>query len=101
MSETQRTLFNRRAGGLWIAGASVLLLIVVVVRVPSPSPPDPEPVTVQTETEPRRVQRTPRVFNSETYYQTIISNNLFRPLGWRPPVPREPYRLLGEPETCA
>lgn len=29
------------------------------------------------------------------FYQTIVNNNLFRPLGWRPPRPREPYRLLG------
>ena len=28
-------------------------------------------------------------------YRTIIDNNLFRPLGWTPPRPREPYRLLG------
>ena len=29
------------------------------------------------------------------FYRTIVDNNLFRPLGWRPPRPREPYRLLG------
>ncbi len=27
--------------------------------------------------------------------RTILDNNLFRPLGWTPPVPREPYRSLG------
>lgn len=92
-SETESTFFNRRASGLWIAGAFVLLLIVVVVRVLSPSPPIPEPIKVS---EPRRVQRTPQsVFDAEAYYQTIIDNNLFRPLGWRPPRPIEPYRLLG------
>ncbi len=37
----------------------------------------------------------PVVFDSEAYYRTIIEYNLFRPLGWRPPVPVEPYRLLG------
>ncbi|RKU19384.1 hypothetical protein C6503_07960 [Candidatus Poribacteria bacterium] len=96
MSETHRTLFNRRVSGLWMAGAFVLLLIVVVVRILSPSPPAPEPVKVQTaETQPRRVQQTPPVFDTETYYQTIIDNNLFRPLGWTPPRPIEPYRLLG------
>ena len=30
-----------------------------------------------------------------SFYRTIIDNNLFRPLGWRPPRPVEPYRLLG------
>ena len=29
------------------------------------------------------------------FYRTIIDNNLFRPLGWRPQRPKEPYRLLG------
>lgn len=96
MSETQSTLFNRRVSGLWIAGAFVLLAVVVVVRFLSSSPAIPEPVKVQTETELRRVQRTPQsVFDPETYYRTIIENNLFRPLGWRPPRPIEPYRLIG------
>lgn len=26
------------------------------------------------------------------FYRTIIDNNLFRPLGWTPPRPKEPYR---------
>lgn len=92
-----RTLFNRRACYVSIAGAFIFLLIVGVVRFLASEPvrPDPSRITERTETPPRRVQRTPPVFNSETYYQTIIDNNLFRPLGWRPPVPREPYRLLG------
>ncbi len=32
---------------------------------------------------------------SDPFYRTIIDNNLFRPLGWRQPHPRYPYRLLG------
>ena len=35
------------------------------------------------------------IFDSESYYRTIIDNNLFRPLGWSPPVRVEPYRLVG------
>ena len=35
------------------------------------------------------------VFDSESYYRTIIDNNLFRPLGWTPVRPKERYRLLG------
>ena len=31
----------------------------------------------------------------ESFYRTIIDNNLFRPLGWTPPRPIEPYRLIG------
>ena len=34
-------------------------------------------------------------FQQSDFYRTIIGNNLFRPLGWRPPRPKEPYRLLG------
>ncbi len=47
MSETQRTLFNKRACGLLIAGALVLLSIVGVVRVPSPLPPIPNASAVK------------------------------------------------------
>ena len=34
-------------------------------------------------------------FQNSDFYRTIIDNNLFRPLGWTPPRPKEPYRLLG------
>ena len=34
-------------------------------------------------------------FRDSDFYRTIIDNNLFRPLGWRPPRTREPYRLIG------
>ena len=37
----------------------------------------------------------PVVFDSVAYYRPILDNNLFRPLGWRPAVPVEPYRLIG------
>ncbi len=85
---------------LLFTGTFVLLAIVVVARFPASEPVrlDPEPVKVRTLPESRRASRTPPpVFEvSETY----IDNNLFRPLEWTPPRPIEPYRLLGEPETC-
>ena len=34
-------------------------------------------------------------FDAEAFKRTIIENNLFRPLGWTPPRPIEPYRLIG------
>lgn len=34
------------------------------------------------------------------FYRTILDNNLFHPLGWRPARPREPYRLLGTLIPC-
>ncbi|MCG9134822.1 hypothetical protein J5I95_24455 [Candidatus Poribacteria bacterium] len=33
--------------------------------------------------------------SSDAFLGTIIDNNIFRPLGWTPPRPIEPYRLLG------
>ena len=102
MSDRQRTLFNRRVSGLWIAGAFVLLLIVVVVRILSSSPPIPEPVTVDTWFPAARFQRPASVpprrvsdWRADQFYRTIIDNNLFRPLGWTPPRRVEPYRLIG------
>lgn len=41
------------------------------------------------------VQNSLAQFRETEFYRTIIDNNLFRPLGWRPPRPRDPYRLLG------
>ena len=100
---------HRRACGLLIAGALVLLAIVVVVSFHSFSPPIPEPSPfAKTPNSPPRLDEQPRVpsrtrFQSSTFhhspqsdfYRTIIDNNLFRPLGWTPPRPSEPYRLLG------
>ena len=34
-------------------------------------------------------------FQDTDFYRTIIDNNLFRPLGWTPPRPISPYRLVG------
>ena len=96
MSERQRTLF-KRACGLLIAGAFVLLAIVFALKSETP-PIETRSVKVVEPSAVRRVQRTPPspvMEVSETYYRTIIENNLFRPLGWMPPRPVEPYRLLG------
>ena len=43
----------------------------------------------------RRVRDPAVVFDAEAFKRTIIENNLFRPLGWTPPRPIEPYRLIG------
>lgn len=108
MSETQRKTFNPRACGLLIAGAFILLGIVFVVRFPSPSLPIPEPAPVkETPHSSPRLGKQPHIlsrapFQSSNlppaqpdFYRTIIDNNLFRPLGWTPSRPIEPYRLLG------
>ena len=110
MSETQRNLFtNRRAGNLWIAGALILLVtLVIVAYFPAPSPLilDPLPAKENPSNALSRLGDQPRSlvrpFQSSAlppypsdFYRTIIDNNLFRPLGWTPPRPIEPYRLLG------
>ncbi len=33
--------------------------------------------------------------NSDAFYQAIIDNNLFRPLGWQPEAPQPKYMLIG------
>ena len=86
------TLFNRRAGSLLIAGAFILLAIYLAR---STLPPEPE-VSVKSPPSPPSVSHSsPAVFDAKAFKRTIIDNNLFRPLGWTPPVPREPYRLIG------
>ena len=95
MSETQSTLFNKRACSLLIAGAFVLL-VTLFFALQTPPAIKTQSVSVIAPPHPRRVRLTmPPVFETEAFYRTIIENNLFRPLGWRPPRPIEPYRLLG------
>lgn len=89
---------------LHFALVSVLAIASGLVFAPLYSvftPSDTRLQTIETFKEPRqsstRVEHltTSGVFDSETFYQTIIDNNLFRPLGWTPPRPKEPYRLIG------
>ena len=44
---------------------------------------------------PRREDADLKHFQQTEFYRTIVDNNLFRPLGWTPPRPTEPYRLIG------
>jgi len=107
MSERQRTLFTQcvektgstlwtrpaRFCGLLIAGAFILLAIYLARSTP---PPRREPVNESISPSPDRVRlSSPKVFDAKAFKRTIIDNNLFRPLGWTPPRPREPYRLIG------
>lgn len=94
ISETQRNLFNKRACVVSLTGAFVLLVALFFAFRPSPI--ETQSVTVIEPSAARRVDRPPpRVFDAEAFKRTIIDNNLFRPLGWRPPRPVEPYRLIG------
>ena len=91
-SETRQKRFNRRALYLLIFGASLLLCVFFFRRRSGASILTVKVVPVSSV---RRVDVSPVVFHSESYYRLIIENSLFRPLGWSPPVPREPYRLIG------
>lgn len=125
MSETQQTLFNKRACFLCIAGkgrhrtvftlccASLAFFLLLTLFFAFLTPPLIETQSVKVIEPPAEPHRKadalraclngvgfsrlahPPVFDSETYYRTIIDNNLFRPLGWSPPPPIEPYRLIG------
>ena len=105
MSEVQRNLFSKRACGVFLAGALILLVIVLALRT---SPPPTETFTIkETPNSPLRLGEPPRTpsrvrFQFSTlpplqsdFYRTIIDNNLFGPLGWTLPRPIEPYRLIG------
>ncbi|MDE0553306.1 MAG: hypothetical protein OXI24_03770 [Candidatus Poribacteria bacterium] len=80
-------------------GSGVVLLLFVLLTHPPPK------IEIQVETilvstrvsrsRPATLQETLTNFQKTDFYRTIVDNNLFRPLGWRPPRPREPYRLLG------
>lgn len=84
---------------LFLALASsfgVARLLATLISPPRLSPLPVEAVGVsEAPARSRRVRQSPPVFDAEAFKRTIIDNNLFRPLGWTPPRPREPYRLLG------
>ena len=93
--------------GTAIAG----LALVILFSLYTATYPENTTITIKTQTHPTGSTTLPRVrFQSSTYpsedtelkhfqnsdfYRTIIDNNIFRPLGWTPPRPQEPYRLLG------
>ncbi|MYB93642.1 hypothetical protein F4054_01705 [Candidatus Poribacteria bacterium] len=79
-----------------IAGG-IAIWILFWLWKPKYTQPTPDPkITGPTRTHTRaRVPLTTPEFDSESFYRTIIDNNIFRPLGWTPPRPIEPYRLIG------
>ena len=88
--------FNRRAIYLLIFGAFFLLCIFFLFRSSGARSETVGKVkVVPVETSSRVISSLVVAFDSASYYRPIIKYNLFRPLGWTPPVPREPYRLIG------
>ena len=82
-----------------VSSFGVARLLATLLVSPSGLSPLPGVVGVSeapARPEYRRVPLTsPGVFDAEAFKRTIIDNNIFRPLGWTPPRPQEPYRLLG------
>ena len=79
-----------------VSSFGVARLLATLIDTPRLSPLPGEVVGVSdAPARPRRPLTTPPVFDTEAYHRTIIDNNLFRPLGWTPPRPVEPYRLIG------
>lgn len=96
-----RAMCSRRlyACDLRIMGVFVLLAMCFSCETPEMSA-SPETLTAAETLHFSPVGRVARttlsdIEVSESYYQTIIDNNLFRPLGWTPARPSEPYRLIG------
>lgn len=83
---------------------SVVLIILCVLMDTRPSTHLQQEVSTRPNAQSGMLPASPAVRSSAlsavpatptSFYRIIINNNLFRPLGWRPPRPREPYRLLG------
>ena len=92
-SETRQKLFNTRAIYLLMFGAFILLSVFFLRRWSVDSSLTVKGVPVSSVG--RDISVPVVAFDSDSFYRTIIDNNLFRPLGWTPPRPKEPYRLLG------
>ena len=82
-------------------GVFSLLSWDLLTRTQTPADPIPKENRVHT-TQKQTVYRLSQnsqdtLTDSQTtkFYRTIVDNNLFSPLGWTPPRPRETYRLLG------
>lgn len=89
----------------------LVLAILFLLYIPTHTHPENTTITVKTQTHPTGSTTPSRShfksfihpnedmelkhFQNSDFYRTIIDNNLFRPLGWTPPRPQEPYRLLG------
>ena len=52
-------------------------------------------VTDRPKTKHSRFSRDATAKTSEAFYQFIIDNNIFRPLGWVPPIKQPDYILIG------
>ena len=73
----------------------VLLMFCGISLFPQKDRPRSTPLAVQPKDSAPQVSDTPRDTTPDTFYQFIIDNNIFRPLGWRPPKKQPDYTLIG------
>ena len=79
-------------------GNLIILLLCLLLLKPTHPPATEKHISVNTPLKTKRLasaQDPLSDFQKTDFYRTIIDHNLFRPIGWTPPRPREPYRLLG------
>ena len=84
-------------------GTSIILILPLLFANTQHLPSTPPNKTVSVSTPRSTTKRPPLTkdrkaevpFQETEFYRTIIDNNIFRPLGWRPERPKEPFRLLG------
>ena len=105
------TMPLKRIGTDIAAGLAVGLALAILFSFYTATHPENTTINVETQTHSTVSTTPPRArfqssthpiedvevkhFQNSDFYRTIIDNNLFRPLGWTPQRPQEPYRLLG------
>ena len=91
--------YLKRYGGILLGSGVVFFGILLLTHTQTKNATLPKPSQNVTYRGTRRPlstsQETLTDFQTIKFYRTIVDNNLFRPLGWRPPRPREPSRLIG------
>lgn len=103
LSHNENTMFRKRLKTIVFISICVVSLLSGVLLIRTQTPADPTPKENRVRTTQRQTvyrpsqnsQATGTDFQTTKFYRTIVDNNLFRPLGWTLPRPRNPYRLLG------
>ena len=94
-------LSSRKPLALVFIASGLVVFLLASFHIPTPIPQERPPRqvnpqrTLPLDSADTRQKMEPVRFQDTDFYRTIINNNLFRPLGWTPPRPVSPYRLLG------
>ena len=73
---------------------SIILLTATRFYFHTAAPTSPQKEYRRTTLAPPRTRKTTEQTH-DAFYQTIIDTNIFRPLGWRKPLKRPSYQLIG------